>query len=186
MIIKVIRKFLLADVIDRFGEFVKSNTGALQGGVLSSPLSNIYLHELDKELSRRGQRFLRYADDFVIYVKSKRAGERVLESITKFIEKDLKIIVNTDKSEVGSPTRLKFLSCLIHTANNQCRFIPTKQAKQKFKRTLKNRTSRKRLGNFEEIVKEINQVTQGWINYFGLGFIKSFVKEIESWIHRRT
>lgn len=141
---------------------------------------------MDKELSRRGQRFLRYADDFVIYVKSKRAGERVLESITKFIEKDLKIIVNTDKSEVGSPTRLKFLSCLIHTANNQCRFIPTKQAKQKFKRTLKNRTSRKRLGNFEEIVKEINQVTQGWINYFGLGFIKSFVKEIESWIHRRT
>lgn len=86
MIIKVIRKFLLADIIDRFGEFVKSNTGALQGGVLSSLLSNIYLHELDKELSRRGQRLVRYADDFVIYVKSKRAGERVLESITKFIE----------------------------------------------------------------------------------------------------
>ncbi|KAA9295226.1 reverse transcriptase domain-containing protein, partial [Aerococcus tenax] len=185
MIIEIIRKFLLAGVIDLSGEFVESKTGAPQGGVLSPLLSNIYLHELDKELSRRGHRFVRYADDFVIYIKSKRAGERVLESITKFIEKDLKLIVNTAKSQVGSPTHLKFLSCLIHTMNGQCRFIPTKQAKQKFKRTLKRLTSRKRPGTFKEIIQQINRVTRGWINYFGLGFIKTFIQRIEQWLHRR-
>lgn len=185
MIIKIIRKFLLAGVIDLSGEYVESKTGAPQGGVLSPLLSNVYLHELDKELTRRGHRFVRYADDFVIYVKSKRAGERVLESVTKYIEKDLKLVVNTEKSKVGSPTRLKFLSCLTHTMNGQCRFIPTKSAKIKFKRTLKRLTSRKRPGTFKEIILQINRVTRGWINYFGLGHIKSFIKRIESWLHRR-
>ena len=87
ILIKIIRKFLLAGVIDLSGEFVESKTGAPQGGVLSPLLSNVYLHELDKELTKRGHRFVRYADDFVIYVKTKRAGERVMESITKYIEK---------------------------------------------------------------------------------------------------
>lgn len=185
MIIKVVRKFLLAGVIDLSGEYVESKTGAPQGGVLSPLLSNVYLHELDKELSGRGHRFVRYADDFVIFVKSKRAGERVLESVTKFIEKDLKLIVNTEKSKVGSPARLKFLSCLMFQVNGTYRFIPTKEAKQKFKRSLKKLTSRKRPGTFEEIVQQINRVTRGWINYFGLGFIKGFIKEIEQWLHHR-
>lgn len=185
ILIKIIRKFLLAGVIDLSGEFVESKTGAPQGGVLSPLLSNVYLHELDKELSKRGHRFVRYADDFVIYVKTKRAGERVMESITNYIEKDLKLIVNQEKSEVGSPTRLKFLSCLIRQVNGTYRFIPTKQAKQKFKNSLKRLTSRKRPGSFEEIVQQINRVTRGWINYFGLGFIKGFIKEIEGWLHHR-
>src|SRR5699024_1352314 len=115
-------------------------------GVLSPLLSNVYLHELDKELTKRGHRFVRYADDFVIYVKSKRAGQRVMESVKRYIEKDLKLIVNQEKSKVGSPTRLKFLSCLMFQVNGTYRFIPTKQAKQKFKRTLKKLTSRKRPG----------------------------------------
>ena len=126
MIIKIIRKFLLAGVIDLSGEYVESKTGAPQGGVLSPLLSNVYLHELDKELAERGHRFVRYADDFVIYVKSKRAGERVMKSIIKYIEKVLKLIVNQEKSEVGSPTRLKFLSCLMFQVNGTYRFIPTK------------------------------------------------------------
>ena len=184
-IIKIIRKFLLAGVIDLSSEFVESKTGAPQGGVLSPLLSNVYLHELDKELSKRGHRFVRYADDFVIYVKTKRAGERVMESITKYIEKDLKLIVNQEKSKVGSPTRLKFLSCLMRRVNGTYRFIPTKQAKQKFKNSLKRLTSRKRPGTFEEIIQQINRVTRGWINYFGLGFIKGFIKEIEGWLHHR-
>ena len=185
MIIKIIRKFLLAGVIDLSGEFVESKTGAPQGGVLSPLLSNVYLHELDKELTKRGHRFVRYADDFVIYVKSKRAGERVMESITKYIEKGLKLIVNQEKSKVGSPTRLKFLSCLMRRVNGTYRFIPTKQAKQKFKNSLKRLTKRNRPGTFEEIVQQINRVTRGWINYFGLGFIKGFIKEIEGWLHHR-
>ena len=185
ILIKIIRKFLLAGVIDLSGEFVESKTGAPQGGVLSPLLSNVYLHELDKELTKRGHRFVRYADDFVIYVKTKRAGERVMESITNYIEKDLKLIVNQEKSEVGSPTRLKFLSCLIRQVNGTYRFIPAKQAKQKFKNYLKRLTSRKRPGSFEEIIQQINRVTRGWINYFGLGFIKGFIKEIEGWLHHR-
>ena len=185
ILIKIIRKFLLAGVIDLSGEFVESKTGAPQGGVLSPLLSNVYLHELDKELSKRGHRFVRYADDFVIYVKTKRAGERVMESVTKYIEKDLKLIVNQEKSKVGSPTRLKFLSCLMRRVNGTYRFIPTKQAKQKFKNSLKRLTKRNRPGTFEEIVQQINRVTRGWINYFGLGFIKGFIKEIEGWLHHR-
>ena len=184
-LIKIIRKFLLAGVIDLSGEFVESKTGAPQGGVLSPLLSNVYLHELDKELTKRGHRFVRYADDFVIYVKTKRAGKRVMESITNYIEKDLKLIVNQEKSEVGSPTRLKFLSCLMRRVNGTYRFIPTKQAKQKFKNSLKRLTKRNRPGTFEEIVQQINRVTRGWINYFGLGFIKGFIKEIEGWLHHR-
>lgn len=105
-----IRRSLLSGAIDLSGEFLTSETGAPQGGVLSPLLSNVYLHELDKELDKRGHKFVRYADDFVIYVKSKRAGERVMKSVTQFIEKDLKLIVNQDKSKVGSPARLKFLS----------------------------------------------------------------------------
>ncbi|MCI3027930.1 group II intron reverse transcriptase/maturase [Desemzia sp. C1] len=185
-ILKVIRKFLMSGVIDLSGEFVESKTGAPQGGVLSPLLSNVYLHELDKELEKRGHHFVRYADDFVIYVRTKRAGERVLESVSRFIERDLKLIVNTDKSKVGSPTRLKFLSCLMKQVNGTCRFIPTKEAKKKFRAELKRRTSRKRPGDFKTILNEINQVTRGWIGYFGLGFIKSFIqKEIEPWIHHR-
>ena len=184
-ILKVIRKFLMSGVTDLSGEFVESKTGAPQGGVLSPLLSNVYLHELDKELEKRGHRFVRYADDFVIYVKSKRAGERVIKSVTRFVEKDLKLIVNTDKSKVGSPTRLKFLSCVIRKVNGTCRFIPTKEAKKIFKATLKRLTSRKRPGTFKTIIKEINQVTRGWIGYFGLGFIKTFVKKIEQWLHHR-
>lgn len=185
-ILKVIRKFLMSGVIDLSGEFVESKTGAPQGGVLSPLLNNVYLHELDKELEKRGHHFVRYADDFVIYVRTKRAGERVLESVSRFIERDLKLIVNTDKSKVGSPTRLKFLSCLMKQVNGTCRFIPTKEAKKKFRAELKRRTSRKRPGDFKTILNEINQVTRGWIGYFGLGFIKSFIqKEIEPWIHHR-
>lgn len=122
MILRVIRKFLQSDVIDLSGEFVQSNTGASQGGVILPLLSNVYLHELDKEMKQRGHLFARFADDFVIFIKSKRAGERVHQSITRFIEKGLKLTVNQEKSKVGSPTRLKFLGCLITTANGVCRY----------------------------------------------------------------
>src|SRR5699024_6661045 len=103
----------------------------------------------------------------------------------KYIEKVLKLIVNQEKSEVGSPTRLKFLSCLMFQVNGTYRFIPTKQAKQKFKNSLKKLTKRNRAGTFKEIIQQINWVTRGWINYFGLGFIKVFIREIEGWLHHR-
>jgi len=184
-ILKIIRKFLLSGVIDLSGEFVESETGAPQGGVISPLLSNVYLHELDKELAQRGHHFVRFADDFVIFVKTKRAGERVLLSVTRFIEKDLKLIVNKDKSEVGSPTRLKFLSCLITTVNGVCRYRPTNAAKKKFINKLRQLTKRNRSGDFQQISNEINSVTRGWINYFGVGFIKKFIRRTEQWLNRR-
>lgn len=180
-----IRKSLQSGVIDLSGEVAESKTGAPQGGVISPLLCNVYLHELDKELLNRGHRFVRYADDFVIFVKSKRAGERVMNSVIRFIEKDLKLTVNTEKSKVGSPSRLKFLSCLITNVNGICRFRPTTEAKKKFKAKLKQLTNRNRAGTFKEIAKEINQVTRGWINYFGQGFIKTFIRDTEMWLHRR-
>ena len=184
-VLTFIRRSLLSGVIDLSGEFLTSETGAPQGGVLSPLLSNVYLHELDKELDKRGHKFVRYADDFVIYVKSKRAGERVMKSVTQFIEKDLKLIVNQDKSKVGSPTRLKFLGCLIHRAKGVCRFRPAFQAKQRFKKKLHSATKRNRSGNFETIIKEVNAICRGWINYYGICHMKKFISEIQSWLHHR-
>lgn len=89
--------------------YIETDEGAPQGGPLSPILANVYLNQLDRELKRRGHKFIRDADDFVIYVKSKRAGERVMESITKYIEKDLRLTVNQKKSNVTTPTKSKFL-----------------------------------------------------------------------------
>ncbi|MDE9884660.1 reverse transcriptase domain-containing protein, partial [Staphylococcus pseudintermedius] len=150
--------------IDLSGEVAERKIGAPQGGVISPLLCNIYLHELDKELEKRGHRFVRYADDFVIFVRTKRAGERVMSSVTKFIEKQLKLVVNEEKSKVGAVTRLKFLSCLITKVNGVCRFRPTTEAKRNLIRTLRKITKRNRPGTFKEIITEINQVTRGWIN----------------------
>ncbi len=182
---KFIRKSLQSGSADLSGEYAERKTGAPQGGVISPLLCNIYLHELDKELEKRGHRFVRYADDFVIFVKSKRAGQRVMESITNFIEKDLKLTVNKDKSKAGSPTRLKFLSCLITKINGTCRFRPTMEAKRNLKAKLKWVTRRNRPGTFTEIITEINAITRGWINYFGRGFVKGFIREMQEWLNHR-
>lgn len=171
-----ISKSVRCGAVEISGDFVDSEIGAPQGGVISSLLCSVYLNDLDKELERGGHQFVRYADDFVIFKSSKRACERVLKSITRFIERDLKFQVNQEKSKTGRQTRLKFLSCLIHSSFGNCRFCPTKEAKTKFRKKLKKLTKRNCPGTFKDIVKETNQVTQGWINYFGLGFIKNFVK----------
>lgn len=184
-ILRLINRFLQAGVIELNGNFQKTGKGAPQGGVLSPLLSNIYLHELDKELTKRGHRFVRYADDFVIFTKSKRAGERILQSISRFLSKELKLVVNTEKSKVGSPYRLKFLSCLIMKANGGCRYRPTKEAVKQFKAKLRQVTSRKTPKTFQMLVKEINQVARGWIQYHGRGYIKGTIRAIESWLHRR-
>lgn len=182
---KFIRRSLQVGAIDLNGSYKSREIGAPQGGVISPLLCNIYLHELDKELEKRGHRFVRYADDFVIFVRSKRAGQRVMESVTKFIEKDLKLIVNKEKSKVGAVTRLKFLSCLMTKVDGIYRFRPTTGAKRNLKRSLRRLTKRNRPGTFKEIITEINQVTRGWINYFGRGFIKAFIKRLQSWLNRR-
>lgn len=108
VVLKLIWKFLRSGILDR-DIYIETTKGAPQGGPLSPLLANVYLNMLDRELERRGHRFIRYADDFVIYVKSKRAGERVMESVTKFLEKDLGLTINQKKSQVCGATSATFL-----------------------------------------------------------------------------
>ena len=124
-ILRLIRKFLTSGVLDH-GLFARSEKGTPQGGPLSPLLANIYLNELDKELTKRGHHFVRYADDCNIYVRSQRAGERVMKSVTLFLEKRLKVKVNPNKSKVGTPVRLKFLGFSLGVDNNGAYARPAK------------------------------------------------------------
>ena len=108
IVLKLIWKFLRSGILDK-DIYIETSEGAPQGGPLSPILANVYLNKLDRELEKRGHRFIRYADDFVIYVKSKRAGERVMESVTKYIEKDLRLVINQKKSKIGGATSATFL-----------------------------------------------------------------------------
>lgn len=184
VILKLIWKFLKSGILEN-GLTKPTESGAPQGGVLSPILSNVYLNQLDRELEKRGHKFVRYADDFCIYVKSKRAGQRVLETITKFLEKDLKLTVNRIKSRVGSPTKLKFLGFCIHSTSKGVGCRPNQLAKKRFKAKLKILTRRNRTGKFDDFAKEINRVTVGWINYYGIGFMKDFIKSIAKWLNHR-
>lgn len=113
VVLRLIGNFLKAGILDQ-DFYVETDKGTPQGGPLSPLLANVYLHQLDRELERRGHRFVRYADDFVIYVQSKRAGERVMESVTKFVENELRLTVNKEKSSVTTPTKATFLGFHIH------------------------------------------------------------------------
>lgn len=184
VILKLIWKFLKSGILEN-GLTKATESGAPQGGVLSPILSNVYLNQLDKELEKREHKFVRYADDFCIYVKSKRAGHRVLESTKKFLEKDLRLTVNQTKSKVGSPTKLKFLGFCMHSTSKGVGCRPHQSAKKRFKSNLKNLTKRKRPGKFEDITKEINSVTVGWINYYGIGFMKGYIQTMVKWLNHR-
>lgn len=184
VILKLIWKFLKSGILEN-GLTKPTEFGAPQGGVLSPILSNVYLNQLDIELEKRGHKFVRFADDFCIYVKSERAGHRVLESIGKYLEKELKLTVNHSKSKVGSPTKLKFLGFCIHRSSKKIGCRPHQSAKRRFKSKLKNITRRNRSGKFEDIAKEINQVTVGWINYYGIGFMKRFIQDMAKWLNHR-
>jgi RNA-directed DNA polymerase len=184
IVLKLIWKFLKSGILEN-GLTKSTDSGAPQGGVLSPILSNVYLNQLDKELEKRGHKFVRFADDFCIYVKSKRAGQRVMESVTNFLEKDLKLTVNSTKSQIGSPTKLKFLGFCIHTTSKGVSCRPHQVAKKRFKIKLKTLTKRNRPGRFEEIAKEINQATVGWINYYGIGLMKRFIEDIVKWLNHR-
>ena len=183
-LLRMIRKFLTSGVMD--GQmFQKSEKGTPQGGNLSPLLANIYLNELDKLLTVRGHKFVRYADDCNIYVKSKRAGYRVLDSISKFLEKDLKLTVNQKKTKVGSPLRLKFLGFSLGVSSKGTYVRPCQQAKRRVKQSLKKITKRNRGRGLDELFKEINQKMVGWLNYYGIGKMKVFIKSLDEWLRSR-
>ena len=164
-VLKLIRSFLTAGVMEN-GLVSPVDEGTPPGGPLSPLLSNIVLDELDRELERRGLPFSRYADDSNIYVRSRRAGGRVMESITRFLQIKLKLKVNSEKSAVARPWERKFLGFSFTRDREPKRRIAPKAVKR-FKERVRELTSRTRGISIERMTEELNRYLRGWIGYFG-------------------
>ena len=183
-VLKLIRKYLQSGIMIN-GVVVTNEEGTPQGGPLSPLLSNIMLDELDKELEKRGHRFCRYADDCNIYVKSKRAGERVMENITTFIEGKLKLKVNKDKSAVERPWKRKFLGFTLNLMFGKAYSSISKQSLKKHKEKLRNILSRSKPIPLEQRINKLNQVNTGWVNYYGIAKCKGILGQLDTWIRQR-
>lgn len=183
-VLELIRKFLESGIMEG-GVFVKSTEGTPQGGPLSPLLSNIMLDELDKELEKRGHRFCRYADDCNIYVRSERSAERVMSSISKFIEEELRLKVNQTKSEVGSPKRRKFLGFSFYQKKKDVKVRIHPKSIERIKSKLKKLTSRSNAMSMEQRIIKLNQLTIGWTSYFRIADMKSHCQELDEWVRRR-
>jgi RNA-directed DNA polymerase len=182
-LLKLIRAMLNAGVMED-GLVKPSEEGTPQGGPLSPLLSNLVLDELDRELERRNHRFVRYADDCNIYVRSERAGQRVMESITDFITSKLKLKVNSEKSAVAKPQRRKFLGFSFTGGVKPKRRIAPK-ARQRFRDKVREITRRKKGDNVKQRVEELRQYLRGWRAYFGHCETPSVLEELDSWVRRR-
>ena len=184
-LVSLIRKYLVSGVMEN-GIVSPTKVGTPQGGNLSPLLSNIMLNELDKELEKRGLRFTRYADDCVIVVKSEKAANRVMESITKFIEKKLGLKVNVEKSKVARPHQIKYLGFgFYYTKTGIIKPKPHLKSIQKFKRKLKQLTKRSLSISLDKRFVKLNQVIRGWINYFRIADMKTYMQSITSHLNRR-
>jgi group II intron reverse transcriptase/maturase len=159
--------------------------GTPQGGPLSPLLSNIMLDDLDKELEKRGHKFVRYADDCNIYVKTQRAGERVMESVREFLEKKLKLKVNPKKSKVDKAQRVKFLGFSFYKHKGEMLIRVAGRSLERFRDKLRRLTKRTRSGKLEDIIQGINVYTVGWIGYYRQANTPSVYAELDSWIRRR-
>lgn len=183
-VISLIHKYLNAGVMTRRG-YESTTIGVPQGGSLSPLLANIMLNEMDKELEKRGHKFVRYADDCVILCKSRRASERIKKSITKFIENKLLLKVNTEKTVTGYIAGKKFLGYTFYKTKGKFRFCLHKKSALKLKRRLKQITKRNNGWGLERIKNELKLFISGWINYYKMADMKSFLKETDSWLKRR-
>jgi RNA-directed DNA polymerase len=182
-LLKLIRTFLRAGVMEG-GLVSPVDEGTPQGGPLSPLLSNIVLDEFDRELERRGLRFARYADDCNVYVRSRRAGERVMESITRFITTKLKLKVNQQKSAVARPWERKFLGFSFTAGREPKRRIAPK-AVLRFKEKVRELTRRTRGVKVERMAEELGRYLRGWAGYFGYCQTPSVLDELERWLRRR-
>ncbi|HKQ06179.1 MAG TPA: group II intron reverse transcriptase/maturase [Blastocatellia bacterium] len=181
--LKLIRAFLRAGVLEG-GLVSPVDEGTPQGGPLSPLLSNIVLDKLDQELKRRGHRFVRYADDCNIYVRSQRAGERVMKSISRFITKQLKLKVNEEKSAVSRPSKRKFLGFSFIWRRELRRRIAPK-AITRFKQRVRELTRRTRGVKVETMVAQLSRYLRGWRGYFGFCQTPWVLRSLESWLRRR-
>jgi len=180
---KIIRKYLQSGVMLN-GCCVTTEEGTPQGGPISPLLANIMLNDLDHELIQRGHSFVRYADDCNIYVSSKRAGERVYTSITKFIQERLKLAVNTQKSAVDQPWKRKFLGfSFINCGEIKIRIAS--KTKDKFKEKIRRLTNRSWSISMEARLEKLNPYLLGWGGYYSIAQLKSEFQELDAWIRRR-
>lgn len=186
-LVSLIRKFLQSGVMEK-GIIQETKKGTPQGGNLSPLLSNIMLNELDKELEKRGLNFVRYADDCLIMVKSEKAANRVMESITTFITKKLGLKVNVEKSKVARPNQIKYLGFGFYKKINQNKWRPKPHIKsvEKFKTKLRNILIRSRSVSLDERLLKLKQLIYGWVNYFRIADMKTLLaKEIDPNIRRK-
>ena len=181
--LKLIRAFLRAGVLEG-GLVSPVDEGTPQGGPLSPLLSNIVLDELDRELERRGHRFVRYADDCNIYVRSQRAGERVMKSLSEFITKKLKLKVNEQKSAVSKPSKRKFLGFSFTWQREPKRRIAPK-AIARFKQRVRELTRRTRGVRVETMVAQLSRYLTGWHGYFSFCQTPTVLRSLEEWTRRR-
>ncbi|BAC14671.1 MULTISPECIES: group II intron reverse transcriptase/maturase [Oceanobacillus] len=182
-LLRLIRKYLQSGVMIN-GIVVSSEEGTPQGGPLSPLLSNIILDDLDKELEERGLRFVRYADDCNIYVRTKKAGNRVMNSITTFIEEKLRLKVNKEKSAVDRPWKRKFLGFSFTNGKNP-KIRIAKESIMRLKQKIREITSRSKPFPMEVRIEKLNKYLMGWCGYYALAETPSKFEEFDKWIRRR-
>lgn len=180
-LLKIIRRFLQAEMMQQ-GVCIKRTDGLSQGGPLSPLMSNLLLDELDKELEHRGHKFCRYADDCNIYVRSQRAGERVLQSVKKFLEKHLRLKINEAKSGCASVYDRQFLG---YRLLSDGRLVIAAQSVKRIQDKVRNLTQRNRGVSLGKVISELNEVLRGWINYFRLTEWSSQLLELDAWMRRK-
>ncbi|BHH82376.1 group II intron reverse transcriptase/maturase [Desulforhopalus sp. 52FAK] len=183
VVVVLIYRYLKAGVLSHAG-YQDSDEGTPQGGPLSPLLSNLLLDDLDKELERRGHKFARYADDCNIYVKSRRAGNRVMRSVSHFLSRRLKLNVNEEKSAVDRPWRRKFLGFTFRT-HKDVRIRVSPESERALKQKVRVITKRTRGLSFDTIVEELSKYLRGWVGYYQLNEIKRPFTELDKWIRRR-
>lgn len=182
-VLKLIRAYLNAGVMEG-GLVSPTDEGTPQGGPLSPLLSNIVLDELDRELEQRGHCFVRYADDCNVYVRSRRAGQRVMESMTEFITRKLKLRINSEKSAVARPWERKFLGFSV-TSNRELKRRIAPQAVKRFKERVRELTRRTRGVSLEEMVRQLTVYLRGWQEYFGFCQTPSVLQSFDEWVRHR-
>ncbi|WP_324326412.1 group II intron reverse transcriptase/maturase [Sporomusa sphaeroides] len=183
-VLSLIRKYLQSGIMVN-GVVAETEAGVPQGGNLSPLLSNVMLNELDIELTKRGLSFCRYADDANIYVRSEKAAKRVMASVTRFLEEELKLKVNKEKSAVNRPWKLKFLGFSFYPKKGGMGIRVHPKPVKKFKQKLKEITGRSNAMSVEERREKLRQCIVGWVNYFGMADMKATAKALDEWLRRR-
>ncbi len=183
-VLLLIRRFLTSGMMKN-GLELPTEEGTPQGGPLSPLLSNIVLDELDKELEKRGLHFVRYADDCVIFVRSERAGKRVMKNVIRFIEGKLRLKVNKEKSALGRPWERKYLGFCLTNSKTEPKIRLHWKTIKKYKERIREITARKRGRSMLQVIAEINQYQRGWWNYYSITESRNRLRPLDHWVRRR-